>query len=51
LVGVLAAPRRVHVRWRIRRDQKVYIQFTAECDCEPERSLQLVYREGRRLTR
>jgi hypothetical protein len=41
----------VRVTRRHRGDEKVYVQATAECDWEVEHGLQLVFREGRRLTR
>lgn len=56
----LASPEHVwaHVRFtevrltrRHRGDEKVYVQATAECDWEVEHGLQLVFREGRQLTR
>jgi hypothetical protein len=44
-------PTEIHVSRRHRRDKKVYVQVAAECDWEPEHGLQLVYREGRELSR
>jgi hypothetical protein len=44
-------PTAIHVSRRHRRDQKVYVQITAECDWEPEHGLQIVYREGNQLSR
>ena len=44
-------PTAIHVSRRHRRDQRVYVQITAECDWEPEHGLQIVYCEGNRLVR
>lgn len=41
----------VRLTRRHRGDEKVYVQATAECDWEVEHGLQLVFREGRQLTR
>jgi hypothetical protein len=41
----------VRVARRHPGEEKVYVQATAECDWEVEHGLQLVYREGRQLTR
>lgn len=41
----------VHLTRRHRGDRKVYVQATAECDWDVEHGLQLVFREGRKLTR
>ena len=44
-------PVEIRVSRRRRCDQRVYVQVCAECDWEPEHGLQLVYREGRQLSR
>lgn len=44
-------PAEIYVSRRHRRDRKVYVQVAAECDWEIEHGLQLVYREGRQLSR
>jgi hypothetical protein len=44
-------PSEIHVSRRHRRDKKVYVSIDAECDWEPEHGLQIVYREGKVLSR
>ncbi|HUT61545.1 MAG TPA: hypothetical protein VNA25_27205 [Phycisphaerae bacterium] len=44
-------PTEIFVARRHRRDRKVYVQITAECDWEREHGLQIVYREGKTLSR
>ena len=44
-------PTAIHVSRRHRRDRKVYVQITADCDWELEHGLQIVYREGNQLSR
>ena len=44
-------PRAVRVRRRHRREARVYVVVAAECDWEPEHGLQLVYRDGKELSR
>ncbi len=44
-------PKDIFVSRRDRRDENIYINLTCECEWEKEHGLQLVYRQGRRLTR
>jgi len=44
-------PTAIHVSRRHRRDRKVYVQITANCDWEQEHGLQIVYRDGNQLSR
>ena len=44
-------PTGVYVSKRSRRDCDIYIQIACECDWEQEHGLQLVFRQGRKLTR
>jgi len=44
-------PTAIYVSRRHRRDRKVYVQISAECDWEQEHGLQIVYRDGRELSR
>ncbi len=44
-------PTEVFVARRHRRDREVYVQVTAECRWEPEHGLQIVYRNGKHLSR
>jgi hypothetical protein len=44
-------PSVVFVARRHRRDKRVYVQVTAECDWEAEHGLQIIYREGKNLSR
>jgi hypothetical protein len=44
-------PTEIYVSRRKNRDEDIYIQVTCECDWSPEHGLQLVFRQGRKLTR
>ncbi len=44
-------PTGVVVSRRHRRDCAIYVQITANCDWEPEHGLQIIYRQGRELSR
>jgi hypothetical protein len=44
-------PEEVYISQRNRRDDDVYIQLTCECDWEEEHGLQLIFRQGKKLTR
>jgi hypothetical protein len=44
-------PDKVYVKRRHRRDRDIYITVACECDWEEEHGLQLVFRQGRQLTR
>ncbi|KXH85808.1 DUF6985 domain-containing protein [Chryseobacterium kwangjuense] len=44
-------PSEILVSRRHRRDQKVYVQIACSCEWEQEHGLQLVFREGKQLTR
>lgn len=44
-------PKEIYVSRRHRRDNDIYIQVACECDWEEEHGLQLVFRQGRKLTR
>ncbi|MCW3125117.1 MAG: hypothetical protein JWO03_775 [Bacteroidetes bacterium] len=44
-------PTEIYVTRRHRRDQDIYIQVACECDWEEEHGLQLVFRQGKKLTR
>lgn len=44
-------PREVYVSRRHRRDEDIYIIVACECDWEQEHGLQMVFRQGRKLTR
>lgn len=43
--------RNIYVERRHRRDQDIYISLQGECDWEQEHGLQLVFRQGKQLTR
>ncbi len=43
--------RNVYVERRHRRDQDIYISLKGECEWEQEHGLQLVFRQGKKLTR
>ncbi|MBX2877310.1 MAG: hypothetical protein KTR30_34635 [Saprospiraceae bacterium] len=43
--------RNIYVERRHRRDQDIYISLQGECEWEREHGLQLVFRQGRKLTR
>jgi hypothetical protein len=43
-------PKEIFVSRR-RQDRAIYVQIFAECDWEPEHGLQIVYRNGRLLSR
>lgn len=44
-------PKEIFVARRHRRDENIYINLTCECEWEKEHGLQLVFRQGRQLTR
>ena len=44
-------PNEVFVSRRNRRDQDMYVQIDCECEWEQEHGLQLVFRQGKKLTR
>lgn len=44
-------PTEIYVTRRHRRDNDIYIQIACECDWEQEHGLQLVFRQGKQLTR
>ncbi|WP_426491964.1 DUF6985 domain-containing protein [Hymenobacter sp. 102] len=44
-------PGDIHISWRDRRDQDVYLSIECGCGWEEEHGLQLVFRRGRMLTR
>lgn len=44
-------PREIRVSRRHRRDQDIYLVVECECEWEQEHSLQLVFRQGKQLTR
>lgn len=50
-VWAFVHPQQIHVRRRHRRDRDIYITVACECDWEEEHGLQLVFRQGRQLTR
>ena len=44
-------PTEIYVTRRPYKDQDIYVQIACECDWEQEHGLQLVFRQGRQLTR
>lgn len=44
-------PSEIYVARRLYNDRDIYIQITCECDWEQEHGLQLVFRQGKELTR
>jgi hypothetical protein len=44
-------PSEIHVSRRPYGDRKVYVQIAANCDWEQEHGLQIIYREGKQLSR
>ncbi len=44
-------PSEIYVARRDRRDEDIYITVACECDWEQEHGLQLVFRQGKKLTR
>jgi len=44
-------PTEIYVTRRPDKDKDIYIQITCECDWEDEHGLQLVYKQGKKLTR
>lgn len=44
-------PTEVYITRRPYREQDIYVQVACECDWEQEHGLQLVFRQGRKLTR
>tara|TARA_R110000764_G_scaffold109468_1_gene195631 strand:+ start:1249 stop:2184 length:936 start_codon:yes stop_codon:yes gene_type:complete len=44
-------PQDIYVTKRHRRDEDIYINLTCECEWEQEHGLQLVFRQGKKLTR
>ena len=47
----LVQPTNIHVSRRPHREQDIYIQIACECGWEREHGLQLIFRQGRQLTR
>ena len=45
------SPQDIYVTRRNRRDEDIYINVTCECEWEQEHGLQLVFRQGKKLTR
>lgn len=44
-------PNQIYISRRHRRDKDVYIQVSCSCDWEQEHGLQLVFRQGKKITR
>lgn len=44
-------PSEIYVSRRTRRDKDIYIQIACNCEWEEEHGLQLVFRQGKKLTR
>ena len=44
-------PQDIYLTRRHRRDEDIYINLTCECEWEQEHGLQLVFRQGKKLTR
>lgn len=44
-------PTEIYISRRHRRDNDIYLQIACECDWEQEHGLQLVFRQGKKLTR
>ncbi len=44
-------PSKIYVSRRHRRDKDIYIHITCRCDWEEEHGLQLVFRQGKKITR
>lgn len=44
-------PKEIYVERRDRRDKEIYLYVACECDWEEEHGLQLVFRQGKKLTR
>ncbi|EJL72480.1 DUF6985 domain-containing protein [Chryseobacterium populi] len=44
-------PTEIYISRRHRRDKDIYVQIVCECDWEQEHGLQLVFRQGKQLTR
>jgi hypothetical protein len=44
-------PTEIYISRRHRRDNDIYLQVACECDWEQEHGLQLVFRQGKKLTR
>jgi hypothetical protein len=44
-------PTEIYISRRHRRDNDIYLQVSCECDWEQEHGLQLVFRQGKKLTR
>ena len=44
-------PTEIYLTRRNRRDNDIYVQIACECDWEQEHGLQLVFRQGKQLTR
>ena len=44
-------PTQIYVTRRPYKEQDIYVQITCECDWEEEHGLQLVFRQGKKLTR
>lgn len=45
------APTDIYLSRRHRRDHDIYVQISCECDWEVEHGLQLVFKQGKQLTR
>lgn len=50
-VWQLIYPQAVYVRRRDRRDKNIYLQIECECGWEIEHGLQIVFRQGKKVTR
>ena len=44
-------PKQIYISRRPYGDQDIYVQISCECDWEEEHGLQLVFRQGKKLTR
>ena len=44
-------PTEIYISRRHRRDNDIYVQVSCECDWEEEHGLQLVFKQGKQLTR
>lgn len=44
-------PQEIFIKRRSRRDRDIYLNITCECEWEFEHGLQLVFRQGKKLTR
>ncbi len=44
-------PTEIYIKRRPYKEQEIYVQVSCECDWEQEHGLQLVFRQGKKLTR